>query len=75
MNEMALIENGWRKFEGPGGTGYMPETAKDENAWVSRCREMHMRQAAEDETGSYTDILSRKRVKEVRQNPRGATFG
>lgn len=29
----------------------------------------------EDETGSYTDILSGKRVKGVRQNPRGATFG
>ncbi len=47
MNEMALIENGWRKFEGPGGTGFLPVTAQDEAEWEQRCREMHMRQAAE----------------------------
>ena len=45
LNEIALIENGWIKIEGPGGTGFMPDTAKD-HEWEQRCREMHERQAA-----------------------------
>ena len=46
LNEIALIDNGWIKIEGPGGTGFMPDTAKDQDEWEQRCREMHMRQAA-----------------------------
>ena len=45
LNEIALIDNGWIKIEGPGGTGFMPDTAKDEEIWEQRCREMHERQA------------------------------
>ena len=49
LNEIALIENGWIKIEGPGGTGFMPATTKNEAEWEQRCREMHERQAAEAE--------------------------
>jgi len=49
LNEMALIDNGWIKIEGPGGTGFMPDTAKDQDEWEQRCREMHERQATKSD--------------------------
>ena len=48
LNEIALIENGWIKIEGPGGTGFLPVTAQDEEKWELRCREMHERQSTKE---------------------------
>lgn len=45
LNEMALIDNGWKKIEGPGGTAFIPVTARNEAEWEQRCREMHDHQA------------------------------
>jgi hypothetical protein len=56
LNEMALLDNGWIKIEGPQGVGFLPETAKDEEEWQRECLELHSRLAAEppllESTGS-----------------------
>ena len=47
LNELAIRDAGWIKHEGPQGTAFFPETARDEQDWEQRSTELHRRLAAQ----------------------------
>ena len=47
LAEMSLADAGWIKHEGPQGTAFFPETARNEQEWEVRSEELHHRLASQ----------------------------